>query len=67
MTIAFNYLGKLGQLGNQMFQYAASLGAARYHGVTFTGSPVGTVVNGKFKMKNGKLLGDPEGKPLEFN
>ena len=36
MTIAFNYLGKLGQLGNQMFQYAATLGAARYHGVTFT-------------------------------
>ena len=36
MTVAFNYLGKLGQLGNQMFQYAATLGAARYHGVTFT-------------------------------
>ena len=36
MTIAFNYLGKLGQLGNQMFQYAATLGVARYHGVTFT-------------------------------
>jgi len=36
MTIAFNYLGKLGQLGNQMFQYAATLGVARYSGVTFT-------------------------------
>jgi len=36
MTIAFNYLGKLGQLGNQMFQYAATLGVARYTGVTFT-------------------------------
>ena len=36
MTIAFNYLGKLGQLGNQMFQYAATLGVARYLGVTFT-------------------------------
>ena len=36
MTVAFNYLGKLGQLGNQMFQYAATLGAARYRGVTFT-------------------------------
>jgi len=36
MTIAFNYLGKLGQLGNQMFQYAATLGVARYIGVTFT-------------------------------
>ena len=36
MTIGFNYLGKLGQLGNQMFQYAATLGVARYTGVTFT-------------------------------
>ena len=36
MTVAFNYLGKLGQLGNQMFQYAVTLGVARYHGVAFT-------------------------------
>ena len=36
MTVAFNYLGKLGQLGNQMFQYATTLGVARYTGVTFT-------------------------------
>ena len=36
MTIAFNYLGKMGQLGNQMFQYASTLGIARYNGVPFT-------------------------------
>ena len=36
MTIGFNYLGKLGQLGNQMFQYAATLGVARYRGFTYT-------------------------------
>ena len=36
MTVAFNYLGKLGQLGNQMFQYASTLGIARYTGVAFT-------------------------------
>jgi hypothetical protein len=30
--IGFNYLGKLGQLGNQMFQYAAVLGAAEKAG-----------------------------------
>ena len=36
MTVAFNYLGKLGQLGNQMFQYAATLGVARHAGVAFT-------------------------------
>ena len=36
MTVAFNYLGKLGQLGNQMFQFAATLGVARYLGIPFT-------------------------------
>ena len=29
MTIGLNYLGKMGQLGNQMFQYAAAMGVAR--------------------------------------
>ena len=28
MTVAFNHLGKLGRLGNQMFQYAATKGIA---------------------------------------
>ena len=35
MTVAFNHLGKMGQLGNQMFQYAATLATARQLGVTF--------------------------------
>ena len=35
MTIAFNHLGKLGQLGNQMFQYAATKGVASKLGVPF--------------------------------
>ena len=35
MTIAFNHLGKLGQLGNQMFQYAATKGIASKLGVPF--------------------------------
>ena len=30
------------------------------------GSPVATIVNGKIKMKNGKILGEPEGKPIRF-
>lgn len=33
--IGFNFLGKLGQLGNQMFQYASVLGIARQLGVPF--------------------------------
>ncbi len=35
MTIAFNHLGKLGQLGNQMFQYAAARGISSKLGVPF--------------------------------
>ena len=35
MTIAFNHLGKLGQLGNQMFQYAAAKGISTKIGSDF--------------------------------
>jgi hypothetical protein len=34
--IGLNYLGKMGQLGNQMFQYAAVKGVARNRGYEFT-------------------------------
>ena len=33
--IGFNYLGKHGRLGNQMFQYAGLRGIAEYHGYEF--------------------------------
>jgi hypothetical protein len=33
--IGFNFLGKMGQLGNQMFQYAALKGIARNNGYNF--------------------------------
>jgi hypothetical protein len=26
-----------------------------------------TIISGKIKMKEGKILGDPEGTPLRFN
>lgn len=34
--IGFNFLGKLGQLGNQMFQYSALMGIARQIDVSFS-------------------------------
>ena len=37
-----------------------------YHGETFKASPVATIIAGKIKMKNGSLIGEPEGTPLEF-
>ena len=38
-----------------------------FHGYKFKGTPVSTIIAGKIKMQNGKILGDPEGTPLEFN
>jgi hypothetical protein len=43
--IGFNFLGKLGQLGNQMFQYAAVIGIARQLGVSFSIPKHNDVVN----------------------
>ena len=38
-----------------------------YHGETFKGCAVATIINGKIKMLNGKILGEPEGLPLDFS
>jgi len=37
-----------------------------FNGFKFKGTPVSTIVGGKIKMKNGKILGEPEGRPLNF-
>ena len=42
-------------------------GWSPFDGFTFKGSPVATIINGKIKMLNGKILGKPEGLPLNFN
>ena len=42
-------------------------GWSPFNGFEFKGSPVSTIIAGKIKMKDGKILGDPEGNPLEFN
>ena len=42
-------------------------GWSPFNGYSFKGSPVVTIVNGKIKMKKGKIIGNPEGIPLEFN
>ena len=38
-----------------------------FNGHKFKGTPVATIVNGKIKMKDGVILGDPEGAPLQFD
>ena len=38
-----------------------------FNGAEFKGIPVATIIAGKIKMKNGKILGEPEGTPLQFS
>ena len=41
-------------------------GWSPFAGVEFKGTPVSTIIAGRIKMKNGKILGEPEGKPISF-
>ena len=58
-------LNKEIEIKNENIQ--SKCGWSPFHGEKFKGFAVATIVNGKIKMKNGKLIGEPEGKPLEFN
>jgi len=37
-----------------------------FNGQIFKGTPVSTIINGKVKMRDGKILGKPEGQPIIF-
>ena len=41
-------------------------GWSPFNGYKFKGTPVATIINGKIKMKDGNIIGDPEGVPLKF-
>jgi dihydroorotase len=42
-------------------------GWSPFDGFKFKGTPVSTIIGGKIKMKDGKILGEPEGESLKFN
>jgi dihydroorotase len=42
-------------------------GWSPFNGNKFKGTPVATIINGEIKMKHGKIIGDPTGKPLRFS
>ena len=42
-------------------------GWSPFDGFEFKGTPVATIIAGKIKMKDGKILGEPDGTPLKFN
>ena len=58
-------LNKEIEIKNENIQ--SKCGWSPFHGQKFKGCPIATIVNGKIKMKNGEILGDPEGKPLTFD
>ena len=41
-------------------------GWSPFDGFKFKGTPVTTIIAGQIKMRDGKILGEPEGKPLVF-
>ena len=41
-------------------------GWSPFDGYKFKGNSVATIINGEIKMKNGKIIGDPTGKPMKF-
>ncbi len=42
-------------------------GWSPFNEVEFKGTPVATIIAGKTKMKDGKILGEPDGTPLKFS
>ena len=58
-------LNKYIEIRNENIQ--SKCGWSPYDGHKFKGKPVLTVVNGKIKMNDGKLIGEPEGLPIIFN
>lgn len=54
--ISFNYLGNLGRLGNQMFQYASLKGIAKNHGYEFIIPPREVFGQKDYLVKNSELI-----------
>ena len=57
-------LNKVIEIRNEDMQ--SKCGWSPFNEYKFKGTPVVTIVNGEIKMKNGKILGKPSGKPMLF-
>ena len=58
-------MNKVIEIKNEKIE--SKCGWSPFSGHKFKGTPVATIVNGKIKMKDGVILGDPEGVPLQFD
>ena len=57
-------LKKIIEIKNEKIE--SKCGWSPFDGYKFKGTPVVTIINGKIKMKDGKIIGDPAGKPMKF-
>ena len=58
-------MNKVIEIKNEKIE--SKCGWSPFNGHKFKGTPVATIINGKIKMKDGVILGDPEGTPLQFD
>ena len=56
---------KIIEIKNENIQ--SKCGWSPFNGYKFKGTPVATIVNGIIKMKDGNIIGEPEGLPLKFD
>ena len=57
-------MNKIIEIKNENIE--SKCGWTPFDGHKFKGTPVATVVGGNIKMRDGKIIGDPEGRPLVF-
>ena len=58
-------MNKIIEIKNENIE--SKCGWSPFHGFKFKGTPTSTIIGGKIKMHDGKILGDPSGTPLEFS
>ena len=56
---------KIIEIKNENIQ--SKCGWSPFNGYKFKGTPVATIINGIVKMKDGNIIGEPEGLPLKFD
>ncbi len=57
-------MNKIVEIKNEKIE--SKCGWSPFDGYKFKGTPVYTIINGEIKMKEGKILGEPTGKPIKF-
>ena len=58
-------MNKIIEIKNENIE--SKCGWSPFNGFKLKGTPVATIINGKIKMKDGNIIGDPEGVPLKFD